>query len=137
MEVKYFSDMAEVPDYDLVEPFYKEGVKWTSRHNFELEKKHIDKVVIHDVTLRDGDQTPGSVFLEDERVRIADALAEMKVPRIEAGMPNVSRAVENACAVWCLGTIRIQRSTASSGQWRQMWIYPGTLVVTALLLSTA
>ena len=96
MEVKYFSDMAEVPDYDLVEPFYKEGVKWTSRHNFELEKKHIDKVVIHDVTLRDGDQTPGSVFLEDERVRIADALAEMKVPRIEAGMPNVSRAVENA-----------------------------------------
>ena len=96
MEVKYFSDMAEVPDYDLVEPFYKEGVKWTSRHNFELEKKHIDKVVIHDVTLRDGEQTPGSVFLEDERVRIADALAEMKVPRIEAGMPNVSRAVENA-----------------------------------------
>ena len=25
MEVKYFSDMAEVPDYDLVEPFYKEA----------------------------------------------------------------------------------------------------------------
>lgn len=93
---KYFSEMAEVPDYDLVEPFYKEGVKWTTRHNFELEKKHIDKVTIHDVTLRDGDQTPGSVFLEDERVRIADALAEMKIPRIEAGMPNVSKAVENA-----------------------------------------
>ena len=95
-EIKYFSQMPEVPDFDLSEPFYKEGVKWTTRHNFELEKKHVDKVVIHDVTLRDGDQTPGSVFLEDERLRIADALAEMKVPRIEAGMPNVSKAVENS-----------------------------------------
>lgn len=95
-EIKYFSQMEEVPDYDLREPFYKEGIKWTTRHNFELEKKHIDSAIIHDVTLRDGDQTPGSVFLEDERVRIADALAEMKVPRIEAGMPNVSPAVESA-----------------------------------------
>lgn len=77
-------------------PFYKADVKWTSRHNFELEKKHIDKVTIHDVTLRDGDQTPGSVFLEDERVRIGDASAEMKVPRIEADMPSVSAVVENA-----------------------------------------
>ena len=92
----YFSDMVEVPDYAMNEPFYKADVKWTTRHNFELEKKHIDKVIIHDVTLRDGDQTPGSVFLEDERVRIGDALAEMKVPRIEAGMPSVSAVVENA-----------------------------------------
>ena len=91
-----FSQWPEVPDYDMGEPFYQEGVKWTTRHNFELEKKHIDHVVLHDVTLRDGDQTPGSVFLEDERLRIADALAEMKMPRIEAGMPVVSKAVENA-----------------------------------------
>ncbi len=95
-EVKYFSEFTEIPDYYLGEPFYASDVKWTTRHNFELEKKHIDNVVIHDVTLRDGDQTPGSVFLEDERVRIADALAELKVPRIEAGMPTVSKAVENA-----------------------------------------
>lgn len=91
-----FSDMVEIPDYDLEEPFYKAGVKWTTRHNFELESRHIDKVIIHDVTLRDGDQTPGSVFLENERVRICDALAELKVPRIEAGMPVVSKVVENA-----------------------------------------
>lgn len=95
-EIKYLSEMEEFPTFDLKEPFYKENVKWTSCHNFNLEKKHIDHAVIHDVTLRDGDQTPGSVFLEDERVRIADALAEMKVDRIEAGMPNVSKAVENA-----------------------------------------
>lgn len=95
-EEKYFSEWEEIPDYDMVEPFYKEGVKWTTRHNFELEKKHIDKVIIHDVTLRDGDQTPGTAFLEDERVRVADALAELKVDRIEAGMPVVSKSVENA-----------------------------------------
>lgn len=95
-EIKYLSELEEVPDYFMGEPFYKENEKWTTRFNFEFEKKHIDKVIIHDVTLRDGDQTPGSVFLEDERVRIADALAEMKVPRIEAGLPTVSKAVENA-----------------------------------------
>lgn len=95
-ELKYFSKMSEIPDYKLCEPFYKEGEKWTTRHNFELEKKHVENITIYDVTLRDGDQTPGSVFLEDERLRIADALAELKVPRIEAGMPNVSKAVENA-----------------------------------------
>lgn len=93
---KYLSEFSDVPDFDLAEPFYAPDIKWTSRHNFELEKHHIDSVILHDVTLRDGDQTPGSVFLEDERVRIADALAEMKMPRIEAGMPNVSKAVENA-----------------------------------------
>lgn len=91
-----FSEMTEIKDYDMCEPFYKEDIKWTSRHNFELEKQHLDSVIIHDVTLRDGDQTPGSAFLEDERVRIADALAELKVPRIEAGMPTVSKVVENA-----------------------------------------
>ena len=33
-----FSQWPEVPDYDMGEPFYQEGVKWTTRHNFELEK---------------------------------------------------------------------------------------------------
>lgn len=85
-------------DYALQEPYYVEDIKWTSRYNFEFEdkSKKPNYVQIYDVTLRDGDQTPGVVFLEDERVRIADALAEMKIPRIEAGMPPVSKAVENA-----------------------------------------
>ncbi|MGI6277039.1 MAG: LeuA family protein, partial [Brevefilum fermentans] len=87
-----------IPDYELKEPFYIEDIKWTSKHNWDLEdkSKRRDYIEIHDVTLRDGDQTPGSVFLEDERVRIADALAELKIPRIEAGMPVVSKVVENA-----------------------------------------
>ena len=90
--------MQQIPDYPLEAPYYVPNKLWTSLHNFELEdkSKRREKVTIYDVTLRDGDQTPGVVLLEDERVRIADALAEMRVPRIEAGMALVSKHVENA-----------------------------------------
>lgn len=54
-------------------------------------------VKIHDVTLRDGEQQAGIVFTKDDKIRIADALAEIGVHRIEAGMPAVSP--EDAAAV--------------------------------------
>ncbi|MEM1931410.1 MAG: homoaconitate hydratase [Sulfolobales archaeon] len=50
-----------------------------------------ERVVIHDTTLRDGEQQAGVVFRRDEKVRIAIALDEAGVDRIEAGMPSVSR----------------------------------------------
>jgi len=49
-----------------------------------------EKVGIHDVTLRDGEQQAGIVFRKDEKVKIARALDEVGVNRIEAGMPSVS-----------------------------------------------
>ncbi len=45
---------------------------------------------MHDVTLRDGEQQAGIVFTKDDKIRIAEALAEAGVHRIEAGMPAVS-----------------------------------------------
>jgi isopropylmalate/homocitrate/citramalate synthase len=45
---------------------------------------------IHDVTLRDGEQQAGIVFTRDEKVRIAEKLAEAGIHRIEAGTPAVS-----------------------------------------------
>ncbi len=45
---------------------------------------------IHDVTLRDGEQQAGIVFTKDEKVRIAEKLAEAGIHRIEAGTPAVS-----------------------------------------------
>jgi isopropylmalate/homocitrate/citramalate synthase len=45
---------------------------------------------VHDVTLRDGEQQAGVVFTKDEKVCIAEALAEAGVHRIEAGLPAVS-----------------------------------------------
>lgn len=45
------------------------------------------KIVIVDTTLRDGEQTAGVVFANDEKIRIARLLAEIGVHQIEAGIP--------------------------------------------------
>jgi isopropylmalate/homocitrate/citramalate synthase len=50
------------------------------------------RVAVHDVTLRDGEQQAGIAFTADDKVRIAEALAEAGVDRIEAGLPAVSPA---------------------------------------------
>ena len=47
-------------------------------------------VQVHDVTLRDGEQQAGVEFTSDDKVRIATALAEAGIHRIEAGLPAVS-----------------------------------------------
>ena len=49
-----------------------------------------DRVRIHDITLRDGEQQAGVIFTKDDKIRIAEKLAEVGVHRIEAGMPAVS-----------------------------------------------
>jgi len=51
---------------------------------------------LHDVTLRDGEQQAGIEFTTDDKIRIADLLAEAGVHRIEAGLPAVSKADEKA-----------------------------------------
>lgn len=88
----------EIPDYPLEEPFYKKGYYYVSTHNFTMvdNSNNPPFIAIHDVTLRDGEQTPGVTFTEDERVRIGCALNELGVSRIEAGMPIVSEIQFNA-----------------------------------------
>lgn len=55
------------------------------------EQLHFPKQIkFHDVTLRDGEQQTGIIFTKDEKIQIAEALAEAGVHRIEAGMPVVS-----------------------------------------------
>jgi len=49
-----------------------------------------EKVGLYDCTLRDGEQVPGLVFRKDEKIRIARALDELGVQRIEVGMPVAS-----------------------------------------------
>ena len=48
------------------------------------------RLVLHDVTLRDGEQMAGVIFTADEKIEIAAALDRMGVDRIEAGMVAVS-----------------------------------------------
>jgi len=55
-----------------------------------------EKVKIHDVTLRDGEQQAGVEFSTGEKLRIASLLADAGIHRIEAGLPAVSPADEAA-----------------------------------------
>lgn len=78
----------------MSERFEQEGKFWVSPYDFEPEVMAVrhqpPKVLIHDATLRDGEQTPGVVFRLEDKVRIAKALDAVGVHRIEAGMPAVS-----------------------------------------------
>ncbi len=83
----------------MKEPWHTD--KWfTSPWNFapEVAKENAfaPKVQLHDITLRDGEQQAGLVLRADDKVAIAEKLAEAGVDRIEAGMPAVSRDDEKA-----------------------------------------
>ncbi len=69
--------------------------------NFEVMEDHKDwslkKIKIHDVTLRDGEQQIGVGFQKEEKIVIAEKLAEAGIHRIEAGMPATSK--DDAAAI--------------------------------------
>ena len=81
----------------MSEAYRKDGEHWVSPYNFKDRRSRPpgvnpgSKVLIHDATLRDGEQTPGVVFRKADKVAIAKALDLVGVDRIEAGMPAVSR----------------------------------------------
>lgn len=78
-------------------PYFENGSYWVSPFNYIIDEVNQDfkgkSVQIHDVTLRDGEQTFGVAFTPEERVRIAEALDELGVARIEIGMPVASPVV--------------------------------------------
>ena len=75
--------------------------KWyTSPWNFSKEARagvnFADKIEFHDVSLRDGEQQSGLIFNKDQKIALAEKLAEVGIQRIEAGMPAVSEQDEAA-----------------------------------------
>jgi len=75
--------------------------KWfTSPWNFSDEASKdwnfASKIKLHDVSLRDGEQQAGLIFNKDEKIALAEKLAEVGIHRIEAGMPAVSKQDEEA-----------------------------------------
>ncbi len=73
------------------QPYFEAGKKWASPHNFspEVRKQFSlpERVLIHDVTLRDGEQTPGVAFTPKEKVYLALMLDRLGVYSIEPGLP--------------------------------------------------
>lgn len=69
---------------------------WNFNEDIVSEYKFPKQIKIHDTTLRDGEQQTGVVFNYDDKIRIAEKLAEAGVHRIEVGMPAVSEQDERA-----------------------------------------
>jgi isopropylmalate/citramalate/homocitrate synthase-like protein len=55
-----------------------------------LETSLPERVLVFDTTLRDGEQTAGAALRPEDKVRLAEALADLGVDVIEAGFPPVS-----------------------------------------------
>jgi isopropylmalate/homocitrate/citramalate synthase len=78
-----------------MEPWKNDNRWFVSPYNYAPEVASLlhfaPQIQLHDITLRDGEQQAGVVFTKDDKIRIAEALAEVGVHRIEAGMPSVSK----------------------------------------------
>jgi len=69
---------------------------WNAFDEVTSGLRFADRIEIHDITLRDGEQQAGIEFTREEKVDIARRLAGAGVHRIEAGMPAVSPSDEAA-----------------------------------------
>src|SRR5512143_4041208 len=69
---------------------------WNFADEVRKDFKFANKIQVHDISLRDGEQQAGIEFNKDDKIAIAEALAEAGVHRIEAGMPAVSPSDEAA-----------------------------------------
>lgn len=64
---------------------------WNFADDVQAEMSFAPQIKFHDVTLRDGEQQAALVFNKDQKIALAEKLAEIGIQRIEAGMPAVSR----------------------------------------------
>ncbi|MGD8544292.1 MAG: homoaconitate hydratase [Candidatus Bathyarchaeota archaeon] len=86
MTEKYLDEYGEV----TLARLNKEGI-FPSPYNFAaLNHPSNSEYIIHDSTLREGEQTPGVVFSIEDKKRIAEKLDEVGIQQIEAGFPVVS-----------------------------------------------
>ena len=86
MENEYVNELGQ----KLLEQLKREGIL-PSPYNFANYKApSLDEYIVHDSTLREGEQTPGVIFSIEDKLKIAKKLDEVGVPQIEAGFPAAS-----------------------------------------------
>jgi methanogen homocitrate synthase len=94
-----------VPDPALESGPWRRDHVWVSHHNFapEVAQQRVmpAEVVIHDSTLRDGEQAPGVSFDTEDKIRIARLLADVGIQYIEAGFPPVSEQDRESIRAIC------------------------------------
>ena len=67
-----------------------------SPYNFaNYQAPILDEYIVHDSTLREGEQTPGVIFSIDDKLKIAKKLDAVGVPQIESGFPAASEKQRN------------------------------------------
>jgi isopropylmalate/homocitrate/citramalate synthase len=87
------ADASRVAGGDHKKPWHTEDwyvSPWNYEPSVTEGQEFAEIIKVHDITLRDGEQQAGIAFTKDEKIQIAEKLAEAGVHRIEAGMPAVS-----------------------------------------------
>ena len=86
MDNRYVNEQGQ----KLLAKLKREGIL-PSPYNFaNYNAPSLDEYIVHDSTLREGEQTPGVIFSIEDKLRIAKKLDEVGVPQIEAGFPAAS-----------------------------------------------
>lgn len=76
-------------------PYFDPDTAWTPPLNFDpafrarldIDREHY----VYDVTLRDGEQTPGVSFSLDEKLMLAEELDALGVESVETGVPMIEK----------------------------------------------
>lgn len=86
MTIKYLDERGEA----VLRRLNRQGIL-PSPYNFaNFDSPQIDEYIIHDSTLREGEQTPGVIFSVEDKLRIAKKLDEVGVQQLESGFPAAS-----------------------------------------------
>lgn len=86
MEEKYLDEQGQ----KLLKRLGREGIL-PSPYNFaNFTAPSLDEYIVHDSTLREGEQTPGVIFSIEDKLKIAKKLDEVGIQQIEAGFPAAS-----------------------------------------------
>jgi methanogen homocitrate synthase len=86
LEEKYLDEQGQ----KLLKRLKREGIL-PSPYNFaNFNAPSLDEYIVHDSTLREGEQTPGVIFSIEDKLRIAKKLDEVGIQQIEAGFPVAS-----------------------------------------------